>query len=93
MEEDGTLIHNREHIVTCCVEFYHGLYRSRWLPMDTVEPQWPHRLVMDDAPPVILPTEVKASVKKLDHSKAPGKDNITGDVLQDVGEAIVNLLT
>ena len=48
---------------------------------------------MDDAPPVILPAEVEASIKKLDHSKAPGEDNITGGVLQDGGEAIVNLLT
>ena len=48
---------------------------------------------MDGAPPVILPAAVEASIKKLDHSKAPGEDNITGGVLQDGGEAIVNLLT
>ena len=48
---------------------------------------------MDDAAPVILPAEVEASIKKLGHSKAPGADNITGSVLQDGGEAIVNLLT
>ena len=48
---------------------------------------------MDDAPPFILPAEVKASIKKLDHGKAPGEDNITGVVLQDGGEAVVNLLT
>ena len=32
-------------------------------------------------------------LKKLDCSKASGEDNITGGVLQDVGEAVVNLLT
>ena len=48
---------------------------------------------MDDAPPVILPAEVEASIKKLDHSKALGEDNIAGGVLQDGEEAIVNLLT
>ena len=48
---------------------------------------------MDDAPPVILPAEVETLIKKLDHSKAPGEDNITGGVLQDGGEAIVNHLT
>ena len=48
---------------------------------------------MDDAPSAILPAEVEALIKKLDHSKAPGEDNITGGVLQDGREAIVNLLT
>ena len=48
---------------------------------------------MDDAPPIILPTEFEASIKKLDCSKAPGEDNITGGVLQDGREAVVNLLT
>ena len=48
---------------------------------------------MDDTPPVILPAEVQASIKKLDCSKAPDEDNITGGVLQDGGEAVVNLLT
>ena len=61
--------------------------------MDTSEPQQPHRLVMDDAPPVILPAEVEASIEKMDHSKALGEDNITGDVLQDSWEAVVNILT
>ena len=90
MEEDGTQIHNRDHIVTCCVEFYLELYRYRRLPMDTMEP---HSPVMDDALPVILPTEVEASIKKLDYSKAPGEDNITGGVLWDSGQAIGNLPT
>ena len=93
MEEDGTQIHNRDCIVTCCVEFYQELYRSRRLQTNTIEPQQPHRPSMDDAPPVILPAEVEALIKKLDCSKAPGEDNITGGVLQDGGEAVVNLLT
>ena len=93
MEEDGTRIQNRDHIVKCCVEFYQKLYRSRRLPTDTMEPQQPHRLALDEAPPVILPGEIKASIKKLDCSMAPGEDNITGSVLQNSGEAIVNLLT
>ena len=61
--------------------------------MDTTEPQQPHTLVTDDAPPVILPTEVETLIKKLDHSNTPGEDNITGGVLQHGGEAILNLLT
>ena len=93
MEEDSTQIHNRNCIVTCFVEFYQELYRSRWLQTNTMEPQQPHRPSMDDAPPIILPAEVEASIKKLDHSKAPGEDNIIGGVLQDGREAIVNLIT
>ena len=93
IEEDGTQIHNRDCIVTHCVEFYQELYRSRRLQTNSIGPQQPHRQSMDDVPPVILPAEVEASIKKLDHSKAPGEDNITGGVLQDGGEAVVNLLT
>ena len=92
-DEDGTLIHNRDCIVTHCVKFYQVLYKSRRLQTNTMEPQNPHRPSMDDAPSIILPTEVEALIKKLDHSKASGNDNITGGVLQDGGEPIVNLLT
>ena len=55
MEEDGTQIHNRDCIVTHCVEFCQELYRSRRLQTNTIEPQQAHRPSMDDAPPVILP--------------------------------------
>ena len=50
-------------------------------------------MVMDDTSPIILPTEVEALIKKLDHSRVPGEENITGGVLQDGGKAIVNVLT
>ena len=93
MKEDGTQIHNRDCIVTCCIESYQELYRSTRLPTNTVEPQQPHRPSTDDAPPIILPAEVGSLIKKLDHSKAPGENNITDGVLQDGREAIVNLLT
>ena len=86
-------IHNRDHIVTSCVEFYQELYRSRRLQMDTMEPQQQHRQAVDNALPIILPSEIEASIKKLDHNKVPGEDNITGGVLQDGRAAIVNLLT
>ena len=90
MEEDGTWIHNRDCIVTCCVEFYQELYRSRRLQMDTMEPQQPDRLTMDDTPLVILPAEVDALIKELDCSKAPGEDNITAGVLQDSSTNVLN---
>ena len=48
IEEDGTQIHNRYCIVTCCVEFYQELYRSRRLQTNTMEPQQPHRPSMDN---------------------------------------------
>ena len=70
MEEDGTQINNRDCIATHCVEFYQELYRSRRLQTNTMEPQQPHRLVMDDAPPIILPTEVESLIKKLDQSRS-----------------------
>ena len=59
MEEDGTLIHNRDCIVTHCVEFYQKLYRSKRLQTNTMEPQQPHRPSMDDAPPIILSQKMR----------------------------------
>ena len=86
MEEDSTQFHNKDNIVTCCVEFYQELYRSRRLQAITIEPQQPNRPSMHGAPPIILPAEVEASIKKLGRSKAPGEDNITGGVLKMVGK-------
>ena len=92
-EEDDTWIHNRDCIVTHCVDLYQELYRSRRLPTDTTEPQQPHRPGMDSTASAILPIDVEALIKKLDCSKAPGKDNITGSVLQGSGETnLINWL-
>ena len=44
-------------------------------------------------PPSILPSEVEASIKRLKRNKAPGEDNITGGVLQDGGDAMIQVLT
>ena len=44
-------------------------------------------------PPSILPSEVEASIKILNHNKAPGEDNITGGILQDGGDAMMQGLT
>ena len=41
----------------------------------------------------ILPSEFKASIKRLKHNKALGEDNITGGILQDGGEAMIQVLT
>ena len=64
--KDGTWIHIRDHIITCCVEFYQELYRPRRLQTNTMELHQPHRPAMDDAPPIILPVEVEALIKNLD---------------------------
>ena len=44
-------------------------------------------------PPSILPSAVEASIKKLKHNKAPGEDNTTGGILQDGGDAMIQVLT
>ena len=37
--------------------------------------------------------EVEASIKRLKRNKAPGEDNITGGILQDGGDAMIQVLT
>ena len=93
MEEDGTTIHNKDRIITRCVEFYQELYRSRIVPAQNVEPQQLFRTTVVDTLPEILPEEVEVSLKRLDRNKAPGDDNITGGMLLDGGATIVSLLT
>ena len=41
----------------------------------------------------IAPSEVEASIKRLNCSKAPGEDNIIGGFLQDGGDAMIQVLT
>ena len=43
--------------------------------------------------PSILQSEVEASIKRLKRNKAPGEDNITGGILQDGGDAMIQILT
>ena len=66
---------------------------SRRLPIDTMKPQKPLILTVDEALPIILPAKVEALIKKLDCSKDAGEDNITGGVLQNGREVVVHLLT
>ena len=40
-----------------------------------------------------LQSEVEASIKRLKRSKAPGEDNITGGIIQDGGDAMIQILT
>ena len=92
MEDDGTHIHDKDWIVKRCVEFYEELYRSRRASAD--------QDLRDDRtttstidPPSILPSEVEVSIKRLKRNKAPREDKITGGILQDGGDAMIQILT
>jgi hypothetical protein len=90
-EEDGSLITDRDRIVKRCEEFYKKLYASR--SAAPAMQQAPIATPVADDPPPILPSEVRASINRLNRTKAPGEDKITGGILQDGGEAIVTALT
>ena len=79
-------------IVKRCVEFYEELYRSRRASTDQDSHDDPTTTSTID-PPSILPSEVEASIKRLKRNKAPGEDNITGGILQDGGDAMIQILT
>ena len=92
MEEDGAHIHDKDRIVKRCVEYYKELYKSRRVSTD----QDSHDdLTMTSTidPPSILPLEVEASIKRPKCSKAPGEDNMTSGILQDGGDATIQVLT
>ena len=92
MEEDGTHIHDKDRIVKRCVEFYEELYRSRRASADQ-DSRDDRTTASTIDPPSILRSEVEASIKRLKHNKAPGEDNITGGILQDGGDARIQILT
>ena len=89
-EENGTHIHDRDRMIKRCEEFYTDLYSTK-LPQG--QPSVQIHNTRSTPPPPILPTEVSAAIKRLKRNKAPGNDNITADVLKDVGEAIVQMFT
>jgi len=77
-EEDGTLIHDQERIVERCTEFNEGLCKSRR------QTQYNSAISTTTSfnCPIIMESEVEATIKRLDRKKAPGG-----------GEAIVKILT
>ena len=91
MEEDGTHIHDKDRIVKRCVEFYEELYRSRRASAD--QESHDDRTTSTIDPPSILQSEVEASIKRQKRNKALGEDNITGGILQDGGDAMIQVLT
>ena len=79
-------------IVKRCVEFYEELYRSRRASAE--QDSHDNRTTTSTIdPPSILPSEVEASIKRLKRNKPPGEDNITGGILQDGGDAMIQILT
>ena len=71
--------------------FYEELYRSRRASADQDSYGDPTTICTID-PPSILPSEVEASIKRLKCNKTPGEDNFTGGILQDGGEAMIQVL-
>ena len=85
-------IHDKYCVVKRCAEFYEELYRSRRASTDQDSHDYPTTTSTVD-PPSILPSEVEASIKRLKRNKALGEDNITGGILQDGGDAMIQVLT
>ena len=92
MEEDGTHIHDKERIMKRCFEFHKELYRSRRPSADQDSHDDPTTTSTID-PASTLPSEVKASIKRLKRNKTLREDNTTGGILQDGGDAMIQILT
>lgn len=84
-DKQGNVFQNRDEIVTVAEGFYKDLYSSRDI-QDNAERE---RLsVAIDISPV--PTEVRETSKELKGGKAPGKDQITENLLKGGGEVFEN---
>ena len=93
MEEDVTHIHDKDRIVKRCVEFYEELYKSRRASADQDDSRDDRTTTSNTDALSILQSEVEVSIKRLKRNKAPGEDNITGGILQDGGDAMIQILT
>ena len=93
MEEDGTHIHDKDRILQKCVEFFEELYKSRRASADQDESRDNRKTTSSTDALPILQSEVEASIKRLKRNKAPGEDNITRGILQDGGDAMIQILT
>ena len=81
-EEDGTLIKDRDRLISRSEKFCTKLYSTR-TPQD--QPFTDVHYKETGQPPPILPSQVRDTVKRLKRDKAPGEDNITAGILQDGG--------
>ena len=85
-------IHDKDRIVKRCVEFYEELHKSSRASAVQDSHDDP-TMTYTINPPSTLPSEVEASIKRLKCNKGLGEDNITGSILQDGGEAMIQVLT
>ena len=82
-EKDDSITKDRERIVARAREFYEELYSSdQMMPPNDQSTSEFHNL------PDIEPWEVKLAVKQSKKGKAPGKDNLTIDLIEAAGDLV-----
>ena len=89
-EENGTLMYDLHWIVAGVKSsIYTNLYRTR----QTGHTASLHTNTNTGQPPPILPSEVRAAIKRLKCNKTPGEKYVTAQVLQSGGGPIVKMFT
>ena len=76
-----------------CIEFDEELYKSRRASADQDDSRDDRTTTSNTDALPILQSEVEASTKRLKRNKALGEDNITGGILQDGVDAMIQILT
>ncbi|KAK6744642.1 hypothetical protein RB195_011393 [Necator americanus] len=81
LSEDGTSTFSRRGMEIITERFYSNLFRSSTHVPSSIIPT-------DEAPPQILPSEVRVAIKSMKPSTAPGPDFISADFLRTGGHPL-----
>jgi hypothetical protein len=89
-DKEGKMLQDREEIKTRWTEYCRTLYQDTETNYSTViEMEKTAPPPAEDQKDYILMEEVEAAIRRLKPRKSPGPDNITGELLQAGGEALV----
>ena len=86
-------IHDKDRIVKRCVEFYEELYRSRRASADQDSHDDPTTTSTIDPPSMLQIRSWGINKETKAQSKHSGEVNITGGMIQDWGDVMVQVLT
>ena len=88
-KKDGSKTSNSEEILKICSDFYQELYNSQ---TGTHSQEAKMISTQNTEIPDITSREVEVAIKEMKKNKAPGLDEITKDILEEGGNAIITQL-
>ena len=90
-DKNGKLLTNNEEVIERWREYCHGLYNHTAVVDTSIIEEEMEKIDEEDEPPIIR-SEIEEAIKHLKSNKAPGIDNINGELIKEGGTEIVDIL-